>query len=95
MDELIQIAHKWNNVKTDAERFQFLLDNPGYFIVMLDNDMTSVTWTTKALENSGFVVEDYKWDSVLPDLIDFYGYLERTDCVIALLGVVGIECDTV
>lgn len=86
MGLLKDIAKDWNDLNTDKERWEYLLQHPGEFCVFLDNDMTFVEFNRQLTPN------DYD-DEI--ELNSFDNYIGNSHGVFVLLTVLGISCDYV
>ena len=93
---LKQLIVKFNSLKSDKDRFRFLLRHKGVFVLMLDNDDTFANISDAAFKS----VEIDKYSPEADDLNDlitgqFNSYLGWSDGVRVLLDVVGIKAECV
>ena len=86
--EAKEIAKKYNKIKTDYERLEFIKQNQGKLIVVLDNDCTMVDFDfDKSID------EDLQDDIVSIDLNNFDDYHGWTDAVVELFKFAGIKAE--
>ena len=89
-DHLRKRATEWNLLKTDEDRFRFLLEHKGVFALRLDNDGTYVDYIPPpGITDYDEFVED------LPELTSFYEYLGWSEGVLILLKVIEIKAECV
>jgi len=93
IDRLKANAKEWNKLGNDTDRFKYLFANKGIFIVILDNDQTSVDYHPKALKRIG--IDRWEAEDILPDLNDFDEYLGWSGGVVTLLEVIGLDAESV
>ncbi len=91
-EELIQkykpIAESWNVLKTDRDRWKYLLEHKEEYTLLLDNDATIVNVHIPDEEMQGIDYDDL--DEQL-DCDSFDDYLGWDDGVVTLLEVLGID----
>ena len=88
MNKFNEIADKFNMLKTDEERFRFVMEHNDILGLMLDNDQTSPVFIGKETEDLDEVTRDH-----LPSLNDFDDYLGWTDAVVTLCKIAGIHAE--
>jgi len=87
---------EFNKLKSDKDRFRFLLEHKGIFKLILDNDDMFLRISDGVLESL-----DIDWYSVEADILSdsikgkFDTFLGWSDGVFILLDVVGIEAESV
>ena len=96
MQTLKNLIKEFNGLKSDADRFKFLLGHKGIFKLMLDNDDTFVKVSDKTLESLAID----KYSVLADDLSDsitgiFHEYLGLSDGIFILLDVIGIKAESV
>ena len=89
METLKKIANNWNALKTDIERWKYILEHKDQIMVMLDNDDTIPVFCPGLIPGW---IEDY---DDLPSLNDFHQYLGNSEGVKDLLSVLGIKAEGV
>lgn len=90
MKRLKAIARKWNNLNTDKERWQYILDHKSEIGIMLDNDDTFPVFHESILPDG---LEDYSEDT--PDLNGFDGWIGNSPGIDDLMEVLGIQAEGV
>ena len=93
---LLKLIDQYNKLKSDEDRFRFLLEHKGVFKLNLDNDDTFTTVsdaTFRSLRIDKWSVEADDWNDKITN--DFHDYLGWHDGVVCLLKVVGITAEPV
>ena len=93
IEDLKNICKNWNDLKTDKERYKYLIENKGIFVLRLDNDDTFPEFSEKFMDDFG--IDIYDLDGLIPELESFDYYLGWSDGVKVLLKMVGIEAEEV
>jgi hypothetical protein len=75
-DDLIKISKKWNKLKNDKDRFDFLLLNKDHFLLTLDNDQTLISFHYPGYE-----------DIELKSFKEFLGYSDGISILLTCLGI--------
>ena len=89
MEKLIAIAKRWNDLKTDEEKWKFILSHKKELEIRLDNDGTYPVFCEKIIPG---LIDD--WDD-LPDLNDFEWWIGNAPGINTLLAVLGIGAEGV
>ena len=79
MKKLKELAEKWNNLKTDEERWKYLLSHKNKIGLLLDNDATYPAFHSSVVPND---IEDY---DDLPKIKAFDQYIGWSEGVFDLL----------
>ena len=93
---LLKLIAKFNKLKSDKDRFRFLLEHKDVFKLNLDNDETFTTVSDETFKSLGidkWSVEADDWNDKITN--DFQDYLGWHDGVVCLLNVVGITAEPV
>jgi hypothetical protein len=90
-EHLEKLVAEFNNQRTDKGRYVFMLDHPGIFKLLLDNDDTFAVISDGVSKN--FPVDSI--EDINDKISEFNGYLGWSDGVISLLEAIGIECESV
>ena len=93
---LLKLIAKFNKLKSDKDRFRFLLEHKDVFKLNLDNDETFTTVSDETFKSLGidkWSVEADDWNDKITN--DFDDYLGWSGGVFNLLRVVGIKVESV
>lgn len=82
--EAKEIAENYNKIKTDKERFKFLMSHSDKIKLVLDNDMTMVNFITEE--------DNDEIDISLKDLDDYLGNSEGVLNLLEFIGITAEEC---
>lgn len=90
LTEAKQVATKWNKLKKDKDRFQFLRDYNSVLKIVLDNDYSSVGFITDEEEEHEIIIaiEEIELNDFEED--NFYS----SDAVINLFEFAGIVAES-
>lgn len=86
-----ELAKNWNNLKSDDDRFQFLIDHSDEMKIVLDNDCSHVTFIID--DDMESEIADILYDIELKDFDDDNFYY--ADGVLNLFAFVGITAEVV
>ena len=89
MKKIIQLAEKWNNLNTDLERWEFLIENKKTFIILLDNDDTGVQYQSSIVPSSCDDLDD------LPKLNWFDSWIGNAPGINDLMQTIGLVAEGV
>ena len=89
MKKLKAIAKKWNKLKSDEKRWEYLLAHKDEISLSLDNDETYSGFCKKLMP-----ADSDKWDD-MPELNGFNKWLGNCEGIYDFMNVIGIECDGV
>ena len=88
MDNLERIAKRWNAIKTDKDRWKYLLSHKKEIGLLLEND------ETYACLCKGIIPAEEDWDS-LPEMNNFDAWIGNDHGLNVLFEVLGIEAEAV
>lgn len=88
---LKKIIEDFNSRENDTERFRFLLEHPGVFMLHLDNDSTHLGLTEGSCKN----FTDEEVENFVDMMNGFDGWLGHSEGVISLLETIGIKGEPV
>lgn len=85
-----EIFNKWQKLKSDKARLDFLCENSGHLMVNLDNDMSNVSFKcSPALEDTHFIRD------MEEEMACFDQYFGANDGIILLFEKLGVTADEV
>lgn len=93
---LEKLIDEWNKLRSDIERYNFLLEHKRVFKLNLDNDDTFATISDETFKSIGVDIysgEADEWNDKLKG--DFHDYIGWSDGIFVLLNVIGIIAESV
>ena len=90
INHLEGLINDFNELKTDKERFRFIIEHKGVFTLMLDNDQTIPIVSAHVFYQLS--QQDFE---ALPELNEFDGYLGLFKGTFDLLDAIGVNCEPV
>ncbi len=95
-EELIQkyrpIAEAWNALKTDKDRWKYLLEHKQEYTLLLDNDATIVNVRIPEEEMQGIDYCDLDRDIDCDSFDDWLGWDDGVATLLEVLGIDGSPC---
>lgn len=89
MGILKSIQERWNAIKTDVDRWGYVLSHKNELGIMLDNDDTCVVFHPELIPDSIEDIDD------LPELNEFDEWIGNSPGLDALMEVLGIDANGV
>ena len=84
--QLRWLADEFNSLENDESRYRFIFSHPGVFACILDNDDTSVEWSSLIYNAFGEMGE-----GDFPRLMDMDECLGNSEGISILLTILGVE----